>query len=508
MAAKDFYFCIEIINMKYLLNIVLIFFLFPISYCVYSQQDDTTKYLKFPNFYGTQQPRYWATKVLRIPNDTIYTKSGLASKNGVFYFGNGIFWQAVGSGGGGGGEANTASNLSGNGIGLFKTKVGVDLQFKRLKSGTGITITDNTDSVTISSTACGTGEVTEIIFRVGDYGHPQIGDNAMTRSIFNGAYVEVYRGGELMQRDDPEYGFSHSGSTITNVPVFTGTERMTIRRRDAGCFSTEALRPVLIIDNGESLPSGWGSNSSDSATATERGVRRMKILRGDTKFIEHLNIGNDASDDTYNNYRGIAQGGNETFARTHHGLELGFANKYDSNAFDGRPVYWVKCSRGGTRILDWRKTGTTGYYDSLMLYVDTAVAQIIAETGMEPIVFMLWECGVNDQFAGMNGAAWEDTVKTYFNDLRTQFNSQIGIDTTYILMFKLHAPIVYVDFNDEMDDIQADDTQGITFSVATTNAVITCEDGNCVTHWGYTGQRNYVTQYAMTKISELLLRYQ
>jgi hypothetical protein len=55
-------------------------------------------------------------------------------------------------GGSGGGEANTASNLAGNGIGIWKDKSGVDLRFKRLKAGDGIGITDNTDSVTISST--------------------------------------------------------------------------------------------------------------------------------------------------------------------------------------------------------------------------------------------------------------------------------------------------------------------------------------------------------------------
>jgi hypothetical protein len=53
------------------------------------------------------------------------------------------------SGGGGGGEANTASNV-GAGDGVFKQKTGVDLEFKSLIGGTGITITPNADDITFS----------------------------------------------------------------------------------------------------------------------------------------------------------------------------------------------------------------------------------------------------------------------------------------------------------------------------------------------------------------------
>jgi environmental stress-induced protein Ves len=58
------------------------------------------------------------------------------------------------SGGGGGGEVNTASNL-GTGSGLFADKVGVDLQFKSLKAGAGVTLSSTATEVTIVASGAG-----------------------------------------------------------------------------------------------------------------------------------------------------------------------------------------------------------------------------------------------------------------------------------------------------------------------------------------------------------------
>lgn len=47
--------------------------------------------------------------------------------------------------GGGGGEANTASNVGTAGVGVYKTKVGVDLKFKKINAGSSkVTVTDDT----------------------------------------------------------------------------------------------------------------------------------------------------------------------------------------------------------------------------------------------------------------------------------------------------------------------------------------------------------------------------
>jgi hypothetical protein len=66
-------------------------------------------YSKF-TLYGIQYPRIWATKVLRPPNDTIYTKTGLAIKSGTLYIGNGTYWSQVAGGGTWGSITGTLSN--------------------------------------------------------------------------------------------------------------------------------------------------------------------------------------------------------------------------------------------------------------------------------------------------------------------------------------------------------------------------------------------------------------
>lgn len=62
--------------------------------------NDTTKYTYYKNTYGEKFNRVWALNVLDIPNDTTYSKYGVAKKGTIVYVGNGIKWTPVNPAGG------------------------------------------------------------------------------------------------------------------------------------------------------------------------------------------------------------------------------------------------------------------------------------------------------------------------------------------------------------------------------------------------------------------------
>jgi hypothetical protein len=85
----------------------------------------------------------------------IYISGDTATRDADFVIANSKIGEVAT--GGGGGEVNTASNV-GAGDGVFKQKTGVDLEFKSLIGGTNVTITNNTNDLTIDATG-GSGEV-------------------------------------------------------------------------------------------------------------------------------------------------------------------------------------------------------------------------------------------------------------------------------------------------------------------------------------------------------------
>lgn len=85
----------------------------------------------------------------------ITTGSLLFEDSGTLYKFSSGAWTSVG---GGGGEANLAANV-GTGTGtIFRDKTSVTLNLKTIKAGTGVTITNNADDITLDATGAGGGE--------------------------------------------------------------------------------------------------------------------------------------------------------------------------------------------------------------------------------------------------------------------------------------------------------------------------------------------------------------
>jgi hypothetical protein len=103
-----------------------------------SEQIEINPYNEWDTFRGWLVVQQGATNLAVIAGEAVFRSAG---KLGLI---------SIASGGGVGGEVNTASNVGSFGVGIFKVKLGVDLQFKNLRSKTtALTVTDNPTDNTV-----------------------------------------------------------------------------------------------------------------------------------------------------------------------------------------------------------------------------------------------------------------------------------------------------------------------------------------------------------------------
>lgn len=94
--------------------------------------------------------------------------------------------------GNGSGEVNTGENTGTVGVGLFKQKLGVNLQFKKLIEGTNISLIPTLDGVTING-AAGIGDITNgvnagngvSIFKT------KVGNNLVFKKLVQGGGITI-----------------------------------------------------------------------------------------------------------------------------------------------------------------------------------------------------------------------------------------------------------------------------------------------------------------------------
>lgn len=102
----------------------------------YFRKRTTTDWLKF--LFTSDTAGRWVSTIYKKPG----TDSIFQNKGGTITY----LYRVDSAGGGGSGETNTASNV-GSGVGVYKTKSGVDLQFKSITGGVGVTPVANTNDV-------------------------------------------------------------------------------------------------------------------------------------------------------------------------------------------------------------------------------------------------------------------------------------------------------------------------------------------------------------------------
>lgn len=155
----------------------------------------------------------------------------------------------VASGGGTGGEINTASNLGTIGAGIYKQKLGVDLQLRKLNAISGLTITENTDTIDFT---VGGGAVTHTI------------NNTNTATINSTDYLIRYTGTANITYNLPTatgsnrfLRFVHAGSVNTSIIVDASTNTSTLNNDTGITITKYDIGDILAIEVCDAATGKW-----------------------------------------------------------------------------------------------------------------------------------------------------------------------------------------------------------------------------------------------------------
>lgn len=175
-------------------------------------------------------------------------------------------------GGAGGGEVNTASTPSVSGSGLTMAKVGEDLPFKSIIGGTGVTISEQSDSITLTADAA-TGGVPD-------------GTSIYQTLRWDGSSDWVVNSFERLRDDSVSFGntsangFKMAVSTGTNTPSSGVTSEVPnlalVASGDAGMAIISGSADNASIYFGDSSVINGGSIRYDNS------VNELQIWHGNS----------------------------------------------------------------------------------------------------------------------------------------------------------------------------------------------------------------------------------
>lgn len=197
----------------------------------------------------------------------------------------------AGGGGSGSGEANTASNVGTSGVGVFKTKSGVDLQFKKLSPGSAkVTITDDTAN---SQVDIDVSEGSLTLNNIGGTLGVSKGGTGADLSASSG--IVAVSSGTISARTITDSDVNASAA-IARSKIAAGTASHVVVHDGSGNLSSEAQLAVSRGGTGQNLSSSTGvikvasgtvsaSSLVDADVSASAAIARSKLASGTASHV-------------------------------------------------------------------------------------------------------------------------------------------------------------------------------------------------------------------------------
>ena len=236
-------------------------------------------------------------------NDLTDVSTAGATAGQVLKF-NGTQWVAQNDLTGAGGETNTASNIGG-GAGIFASKVGEDLQFKSLVAGTGVTITNDANTITINSSATGGASLTNPVTTGAEMIIDPLADPIQIRRVVAGnTSLTVTQNAENVSFAVNASNSSTSGEGILRGITPNGLE---FKRIQAGANITLSSSSEGIVINSTATGGASSLDALSDVTITSAAANNALFYNG-TQWVNRAIAKADITDFDDADYATAAQG--------------------------------------------------------------------------------------------------------------------------------------------------------------------------------------------------------
>ena len=209
------------------------------------------------------------------------------------------------------GEVNTASNVGASGEGIFKDKSGSDLRFKKLKTDSNITLTSDSDTITIGSNI----SLNKIIdsdtsVEVND----DVSNSHVKFMINNKEVVRIIDGKLGIGVNDPDQalevdGVIHIGqvTTVPSTPATSDGGVLYVKSADGKIYYKSETVPEVDLTVGSGGGGGGGGGGGEGGgSSISLGDTKINIIdTGSNGRIVFQTQGNEAMRLTHNQRLGI-----------------------------------------------------------------------------------------------------------------------------------------------------------------------------------------------------------